>query len=521
MASISYRLTNLMTSPVLTLRNESWSRKLPSGANWSRIRFGFLGTLGDVNSRAANTGDFSPTFGVASSFPSPGGSYGCPNMAGVCLNGDPTPGLSSILTYAAGNLATPTFNSWTGVAPKSFSRQFDPQIGPVWTVSGAAATAPAFVPDQSSVVSNIGSPKRNNIYIIDIFRGVGSGGTAQITYYYQAAAQANNGLYFTEADLMDALNTQATPIVQSITLTSSAAALNLGISENTGPLDSLFISHDHTELPLNIEAIAAVVILDEIWPLVGGAADNFANYGTQQFPAFTTSGSMGLGDWYGTAASSWTIYGTGWTGTNMTAQNLAGTTIGVPYDPFTQYLVNDSVVTTLSGGTGWSSAALFTGTDQNDAAQSGLAGTTVQSPFDLLVQYIVTGGTFTGGSLLSAGTGWDAPTTGTITGTAAPDNRESGLVGTSTLVPFDLMVQYIVTGGTFTGGSFLTLGTGWDAPTTGTITGTDAPVLPQSGLTGTSSGSPYDYMAQYFVGAVTSGVTISKGTGWNGAGVIH
>jgi hypothetical protein len=136
---------------------------------------------------------------------------------------------------------------------------------------------------------------------------------------------------------------------------------------------------------------------------------------------------------------------------------------------------------------------------------------------DLMVQYFVTGGTFAGAAVLTAGTGWS--TYGTVSGTAALEAPQIGLQGTSVRCPMDLLVQYIVTGGTFTAGAVLTAGTGWS--TYGTVSGTAALAAPQIGLQGTSVRCPVDVIAQYEPGAVTSGVTINAGTGWDGAGVIR
>jgi len=513
MATIISRTSNFLNAASLTLRDESWTRKLPQVNNWSKMRMGFLATFGDANTPAASVLDVALTFGIGTSSGSPPGHYDCPYMIGVCPAGNPTPGSLNALTYSANAYA-----SWSSsAASQIFTRTFDPQIGPVWTVVASASTVPGYVQDVSTV-SFANTPKRNGLFVLEISRPPGGNGTATLTFYYQVLADTRAGYSFTEADLMDAVNSLGTPIIQGLTFTTTTG-LSLGLSDISGPLDSLFISNNKADLPVNISAIACCVHSESNFSgaQTGSANDSFSHYGTQNFPAYSTSGSMSLGEWYGTTASSWSIFGTGWCGASMSAQNLAGTTLCIPYDPLTQYFVNDSIVTTLSGGTSWANPATFYGTAVNLMPQIGLAGTSALCPMDLLVQYIVTGGTFTGNTILNAGTGWTSA--GIVSGTAANSAVQVGLAGTSVLCPMDLLVQYIVTGGTFTGGTVLSAGTGWTGA--GIVNGTAATENPQLGLSGTSVQCPMDLMVQYIPGAVTSGVTINAGTGWSGAGVIH
>ena len=567
MAQIVYNLQNLLPQKALILRADSWCRKLPFGNNWSRIRFGFVFTVGDENTRAANITDFGLTFGVGSSFPYMPGSYRCTNMIGASPAGYPTPGIQNLLTYY-----TTAWAGWSsaGINPQFFNRQYDPQQGPVWSLAASSTSAVGFQPDPS-VGAFINHIKSNNILVVEFLRGQGGGGTALCNLFYLTAAQCQaGGYYWTEADLMDAVNTLGTPIIQGLTFTPTGA-ISMGVSEAAGPLDTLFISYNKKSVPINISAIGCCVHNEMTAPYFGGGADSFAVYGTQNLPPYTTSGSLSSGEWYGTqGATSWTVYGTGWTGTSMSPLNLAGTTIGAPFDTFAQYTVSNTILTTeISAGTGWAAAGIFSGTNQNVLPQVGQVGTSTVTPIDLFTQYVVTGGTFTGSTILTAGTGWAG--FGDITGTAAPPMYQYGLAGTSVLAPVDLFVQYVVTGGTFTGNTFLTRGTGWGAAgdatgtgalaapqfglqgttalvpadlfvqyvvtggtfsdgvflnagtgwsAAGTITGTAAPAFPQIGLAGTSLGLPFDLMTQYEPGAVTSGVTISAGTGWIGSGVI-
>lgn len=515
MATITYRLSNLMESTFLQLGDETWARKLPFGANWSRLRFGILFTYGNASSRAANVVDVAPMIGIGSSVPYPPGHYGCTNMVGVCPSGDPTPGSWNTFTYTA-----TAYGGWqsSGVNPRFFTRQFDPQLGPTWSVVAASSAAVAYAPDPS-VTSIIPNPKRNGMLIFEIGRGMGGAGTAFVQLFYQVIANTQAGYWFTEADLMDAVSTQGTSLtIQGLAFTTTSAQ-SIAVSDICGPLDTLFVSNNKAAFPLNIQAMGCCIIMEASVPLLGGANDSFSNYGTQNFPAYTTTGSLVLGDWYGTGGqTAWTLFGTGWYGNPMTAQSLAGTVTAIPYDPFTQYTVSSTQITTeISAGTNWSSIGYFSGTATNTAPCIGLAGTSIQCPVDLMVQYVVTSGTFNDSTTLNAGTGWAQPAV--VTGTAAPERAQIGLAGTSVRCPVDLMVEYIVTGGTFSGGMILTAGTGWASY--GTVSGTAAPEGVCVGLVGTSSKCPFDLLVQYEPGAVTSGVTIAAGTGWEGPGIVR
>jgi len=252
---------------------------------------------------------------------------------------------------------------------------------------------------------------------------------------------------------------------------------------------------------------------------------------------------------------------------------LAGTTVGTPYDTFSTYVVNNGSDNGTTSSFAFGSFWAADGTIYNGSASQvnainanpfpytpagyagtipyfNLVGTLVGFPFDMFESYVVNNGSDNGTtSSFAFGSYWSADGTiysgsvsyiGSVDGNPFPYTPAGyagtlpyfNLVGTLVGFPYDTFATYVVNNGSDNGTtSSFAFGSYWAA--TGTIfsvaafsyVGTTSPnPFPLSGtqaLAGTTVGFPFDTFQFYGTGTIISGVTLNAGSYWSGNGSIY
>lgn len=331
-ASIVTRDFTSVYDNALVLGGASYLRQLSYGSGWSRIRLGALVAV--TPNSTSNITDTAFILGLCSGKDYPGSASLPANAFGVSFIGNYTSGATRTLTYTA-NSGYPYYAPTTGSVYR--------RVGTTQFTSAAAGAF--FLP-----LAYTGTQKRRFPVIIDITRSIGGSGLATVTAYGVTVA-ATGQLDFRPDDLQSALDQLGTPTIRSVALTAGTTLSTIPISDDAGALDTFELFWSSSAFPLEIYAVGAVVInptqntaTSTVFTGIGGALDTLTQYtpDTQAlgFASFGT-GFSGAGTVLG-----WS-YGT-------TVMGLTGTSGGVPYDTFEQY-VTGSVTSnvTLNAGTGW------------------------------------------------------------------------------------------------------------------------------------------------------------------------
>lgn len=465
MAQIETRWITLVQEKALSLAAETWMRRLPFNRNWQRIRFGFMASLSggfiEQQNAATTLNDIKIMAGVVTEDAWQNGLLNASSGIGVNFTGSPLVETAASLTAAS---AFPT-QLWITSAPQAFTFHTEPG-GAVLGVGQtrlpvAFSGGVAIYPD-----GNTDGMKRRGIYVVDIVRNQGGGGTITIDAYFPPTNAT--GFTASAADLMDAIATLGTTVaINTVTLTRSSLT-TVSLPETGIGLNTLFIHCSSPNYPLMVYAVAALVYNDTPYGEPSGSefwTNELAMTGTE-----TPVGSSNLVGGHGWSDAYWTLTGTG---NSIESFGLSGTSAGFPWDVFQLYDTSSTVVgsgslpsTALNYGTGWDGPATLYGTSAL-GPQSGWSGTTMGWPWEVLQLY-------------------DTSNTSVYYGSLS-----------------DAAVNY---------------GTGWDGPAS--FFGTSS-AGPQNGWSGTSMGWPSDSFEQYNTGAVTSGVTINAGTGWAEPAVIN
>jgi len=519
MAQIETRWITLLQETAISLANETWARQLPFGRNWQRIRFGFLASLRggfvEATNAATTLNDIKIVAGVAADDVWDNGLMNASSGVGVCFSGSPLAETAATLTAAS---AFPT-QCWTTAAPQAFTFHTEPggETGQV-RLPLAFATANIFYPD-----GNTDGMKRRGIYVVDITRNQGGGGSLTLDAYSPPTSATTFSP--TVADLMDVVNTlNQSIIVNQVTMTRNTLA-TVALPEVGFGLNTLFIHNSNPAYPLLVYAIAALVFNDTPYSGQGGA-----NWWTSELTDTGTVipvvSSDLVGGW-GWGQANWTLSGT----SNLIGDlGMAGTAAGMPFDVFQAYNTSPQNVSSGSisssfdfAGSGWDGNAVITGTSAF-GPQLEFSGTSMGWPWEIFQRYNTSPQNVTSGSLSSsfatAGTGWDGPAI--ISGTSAfgPQVEQSG---TTMGWPWEIFQLYdtspVTDAGSLASG-VLNYGTGWDEAIV--LVGTSC-ARPQWEFSSTSAGWPIDSFEQYFAGTnnVTSNVTVNAGTGWDGPATIN
>ena len=252
---------------------------------------------------------------------------------------------------------------------------------------------------------------------------------------------------------------------------------------------------------------------------------------------------------------------------------LAGTTVGTPYDTFGAYVVNNGsdngTTSSFAFGSYWSAnGTIYSGSASQvnainanpfpytPAGYAGtrpyfnLVGTVVGFPYDTFGSYVVNNGSDNGTtSSFAFGSYWSTAGTiysgsasyiGSVYGNPFPYTPAGytgtlpyfNLVGTVVGFPFDTFAAYVVNNGsdngttaTFTAGSFWAVtGTVFSVAAFSYVGTTSPNSFPLSGtqaLAGTAVGFPFDTFQFYGTGTIISGVTLNAGSYWSGNGSIY
>ena len=341
-AAIIQRDFTSIYDKALVLGGCSYLRTLTYGNGWSRIRLGALVAV--TPNGTNNMSDASLTLGLCSGKDYPGSANLPANAFGASINGAYSTAAAKLMTYTA-NSGYPYFALATGTV---YRRQGTNTIN-------STGFGIFFLP-----TAYTGTQKRRFPVVVDITRNLGGGGLATVIVYgVTTAAQAQ--LDYRPDDLQSALDQVGTPTVRNTALTASSTIATVPIGDEFGGLDTFELFWSNSAFPLEIYAVGAVVInpminipatgsITTLYADMGGAADNITQYSP------------------GTQVTSFSSYGTGFSGAGTvlgssygtTVMGLPGTSGGVPYETFAQYAVGSVTSNvTINAGTGWSGNAFI------------------------------------------------------------------------------------------------------------------------------------------------------------------